>query len=142
MTALLAAAARAAHLVVDQDPPLFADTLAYALLGDRADEFVGHHRLYGQHPLLAGARVGFISPHSHNFCASCNRVRVTAEGRLLLCLGNEHSLDLRRLMREEGANDAALRAAIVQAITLKPERHHFDLQAEPQIVRFMNATGG
>lgn len=58
MTALLAAAARAAHLVVDQDPPLFADTLAYALLGDRADEFVGHHRLYGQHPLLAGARVG------------------------------------------------------------------------------------
>ncbi len=58
MTALLAAAARAAHLVVDAAPPLFADTAAYALLGDRADELVGHHRAYGEHPLLAGARVG------------------------------------------------------------------------------------
>lgn len=58
MTALLAAAARAAHLIVDDAPPLFADTAAYALLGERADEFVGHHRTYGDHPLLAGARVG------------------------------------------------------------------------------------
>ena len=45
------------------------------------------------------SRIGFISPHSHNFCAACNRVRVTAEGRLLLCLGNEHSVDLRAVMR-------------------------------------------
>src|SRR5690606_25030798 len=44
-------------------------------------------------------RVGFISPHSHNFCSSCNRVRVTVEGRLLLCLGNEHSVDLRAVLR-------------------------------------------
>lgn len=58
MTALLAAAARAAHLIVDQDPPLFADTAAHALLGEHAEEFVGHHRAYGDHPLLAGARVG------------------------------------------------------------------------------------
>jgi methyltransferase (TIGR00027 family) len=58
MTALLAAAARAAHLIVDDAPPLFADTAAYALLGERADEFIGHHRTYGDHPLLAGARVG------------------------------------------------------------------------------------
>ncbi|MDF3030000.1 MAG: moaA [Moraxellaceae bacterium] len=94
---------------------------------------------------LAGSdtRVGFISPHSHNFCASCNRVRVTVEGRLLLCLGNEDSLDLRRLMREEQCDDSELRDAIVATMALKPERHHFDLQEDqPRIVRFMNMTGG
>lgn len=93
---------------------------------------------------LAGSdtRVGFISPHSHNFCASCNRVRVTVEGRLLLCLGNEHSLDLRHLMREEKLDDDGLAAAIIGAMALKPERHHFDLQEPVQIVRFMNMTGG
>lgn len=87
-------------------------------------------------------RVGFISPHSHNFCASCNRVRVTAEGRLLLCLGNEDSLDLRHLMREEGASDHDLQEAIIAAMQLKPERHHFDLAEPVQIVRFMSMTGG
>ncbi len=45
------------------------------------------------------SRVGFISPHSHNFCEDCNRVRVTAEGQLLLCLGQEHAVDLRRIVR-------------------------------------------
>ena len=87
-------------------------------------------------------RVGFISPHSHNFCHLCNRVRLTVEGRLLLCLGNEHSADLRAVMRAQPGDAEALRAAIVQAMDLKPERHHFDLHAEPQIVRFMNTTGG
>ncbi|MGH3377503.1 MAG: class I SAM-dependent methyltransferase [Actinoallomurus sp.] len=58
LTALLAAAARAAHLVVDDAPPLFTDTVAYALLGMHAEELIGHHRTYGEHPLLAGARVG------------------------------------------------------------------------------------
>ncbi|MDP2226237.1 MAG: GTP 3',8-cyclase MoaA [Moraxellaceae bacterium] len=87
-------------------------------------------------------RVGFISPHSHNFCGDCNRVRVTVEGRLLLCLGNEHSLDLRALMREQGASDEALREAIVEALQLKPERHHFDDADAPKIVRFMSMTGG
>lgn len=87
-------------------------------------------------------RVGFISPHSHNFCSSCNRVRVTVEGRLLLCLGNEDSLDLRHLIREEGADDAMLQSAIITAMQLKPERHHFDLSEPPQIVRFMSMTGG
>lgn len=93
---------------------------------------------------LAGSetRVGFISPHSHNFCASCNRVRLTVEGRLLLCLGNEHSLDLRHLLREAGASDAELREAVIAAVLNKPERHHFDLHEPVQIVRFMNMTGG
>lgn len=87
------------------------------------------------------SRIGFISPHSHNFCADCNRVRLTAEGRLLLCLGNEHSLDLRALLRA-GADETQLREAIIDAMALKPEKHHFNLQEEPQILRFMNMTGG
>ena len=89
-----------------------------------------------------GSRVGFISPHSHNFCGTCNRVRVTAEGRLLLCLGNEHSVDLKSVLRS-GANDLEqLKGAIVAAMDIKPERHHFDLKAAPVILRHMNATGG
>ena len=87
-------------------------------------------------------RVGFISPHSHNFCHLCNRVRVTVEGRLLLCLGNEHSMDLRALLRDQQADMAALKRALVHAMDLKPEKHHFNLEAEPEIVRFMNTTGG
>lgn len=87
-------------------------------------------------------KVGFISPHSHNFCHLCNRVRVTAEGRLLLCLGNEHSADLRAVLRSENYAPDDLKAAIVDAMALKPERHYFDLDEEPQIVRFMNTTGG
>ena len=88
------------------------------------------------------SRVGFISPHSHNFCHLCNRVRVTVEGRLLLCLGNEHSMDLRSLLRDESAGPDELRQALVAAMDLKPEKHHFDLDAKPDIVRFMNMTGG
>lgn len=88
------------------------------------------------------SRVGFISPHSHNFCHLCNRVRVTVEGRLLLCLGNEHSVDLRALLRSPSAAPAALHDAILDAMSIKPERHHFALNDEPQIVRFMNMTGG
>ena len=83
-------------------------------------------------------KVGFISPMSNNFCASCNRVRVTAEGRLLLCLGNEHSLDLREILR----NDASeLKSEIIQSMTRKPEKHTFDPN-DIQIRRYMSATGG
>ena len=90
------------------------------------------------------ARIGFISPHSENFCGTCNRVRVTAEGKLLLCLGNEHSVDLRKVLRESPSpiNTQALTKAIIDAMQIKPERHHFNLNDDPQIVRFMNATGG
>jgi cyclic pyranopterin phosphate synthase len=88
------------------------------------------------------SRIGFISPHSHNFCDSCNRVRVTVEGRLLLCLGNEHSADLRAPLRAHSQNDQPLIDTIINALPLKPERHYFDLDESPQIVRFMNMTGG
>jgi cyclic pyranopterin phosphate synthase len=90
----------------------------------------------------SATRVGFISPHSHNFCHLCNRVRVTAEGRLLLCLGNEHSCDLRAVLRGPNYSFERLRAAITAAMDLKPERHYFELEGEAQIVRFMNMTGG
>ncbi len=87
-------------------------------------------------------RIGFISPHSQNFCHLCNRVRVTAEGRLLLCLGNEHSVDLRGVLRTSGYTRDVLKRTIVKAMAIKPERHHFNLAEPPQIVRFMNTTGG
>ncbi|MCV6626811.1 MAG: GTP 3',8-cyclase MoaA [Cellvibrionaceae bacterium] len=90
---------------------------------------------------IGDSQVGFISPHSDNFCSSCNRVRVTAEGRLLLCLGNEDSVDLKAIMRRHPGDQQRLQAAIVDAIGRKPERHHFDLD-NTQILRFMNATGG
>lgn len=83
-------------------------------------------------------RVGFISPMTNNFCASCNRVRVTAEGQLLLCLGNEHSLDLRAILRD---NPDALEASIIDAMQRKPERHEFDPK-DITIMRHMSATGG
>lgn len=88
------------------------------------------------------ARIGFISPHSHNFCTDCNRVRLTAEGRLLLCLGQEHSVDLRRVVRANPTNDAPLRQAIIDAMTIKPRGHDFDLTSQPVILRHMNTTGG
>ena len=106
-------------------------------------------------------RLGFISPMSHNFCADCNRVRVTVEGRLLLCLGNEHSMDLREVLRDgsdepnrdfEGLDqwgeipltevDERLRQRIIAAMDLKPERHHFYEKDYEQPVRLMNMTGG
>jgi GTP 3',8-cyclase len=87
-------------------------------------------------------RVGFISPHSHNFCGDCNRVRVTAEGRLLLCLGQEHSLDLRAILRGHPGDGARLADAIREAMQIKPKGHEFDLRAQPVILRHMNRTGG
>ncbi|AYC32348.1 GTP 3',8-cyclase MoaA [Pseudomonas cavernae] len=88
------------------------------------------------------SRIGFISPHSHNFCASCNRVRLTVEGRLLLCLGHEHSIDLRALLRRYPETDQPLLSAIHAALLRKPQRHEFSSSGEVQVLRFMNATGG
>ncbi|OZG71974.1 cyclic pyranopterin phosphate synthase MoaA [Hahella sp. CCB-MM4] len=90
----------------------------------------------------SAVQLGFISPHSHNFCHLCNRVRVTVEGRLLLCLGNEHSVDLKEILRAHPGDSQLLKQSIREAMNLKPERHYFSLEDEPQIVRFMNMTGG
>jgi cyclic pyranopterin phosphate synthase len=88
------------------------------------------------------SRVGFISPHSHNFCESCNRVRVTVQGRLLLCLGQEHSVDLRHVLRANPGDDACLRDAIVDSMAIKPKGHDFDLSRQVVIMRHMSVTGG
>ncbi len=88
------------------------------------------------------SRIGFISPHSDNFCSSCNRVRVTAEGNLLLCLGNENSVDLKAIIRRYPGERERLKQTIVDAMSHKPEKHHFYEDDAPQIVRFMNTTGG
>lgn len=87
-------------------------------------------------------RVGFISPHSENFCSTCNRVRLTVEGRLLLCLGNEHSVDLKQVIRANPGNMAVLKQAIVDAMLIKPEKHEFNINEQPVILRYMSMTGG
>ncbi|PKM12068.1 MAG: GTP 3',8-cyclase MoaA [Gammaproteobacteria bacterium HGW-Gammaproteobacteria-3] len=88
------------------------------------------------------SKVGFISPHSHNFCSTCNRVRLTVEGRLLLCLGNEHSVDLKRVIRAHPGNHEVLKKTIVDAMRIKPEKHEFNIHEQPVIFRHMNMTGG
>jgi GTP 3',8-cyclase len=85
-------------------------------------------------------KIGFITPISQHFCATCNRVRLSVEGRLHLCLGQDHSLSLREPLRS-GARDDELLALIRQAIDLKPERHEFNEKPE-QVLRFMSKTGG
>ena len=85
-------------------------------------------------------RIGFITPISQHFCETCNRVRLTADGTLYLCLGQEHKFEFRPLLRG-GISDADLLDAVHTAIALKPERHEFREHPE-QIVRFMGTTGG
>ena len=87
-------------------------------------------------------RIGFISPNSHNFCAACNRVRLTVEGRLLLCLGHENSIDLRDLLRRYPLDDQPLIDAVQNALQRKPLRHDFSPDGEVKVLRFMNASGG
>jgi cyclic pyranopterin phosphate synthase len=84
--------------------------------------------------------IGFITPISRHFCASCNRVRLAVDGTLYLCLGQEHKFELRPLLRA-GISDAELRTALVKAIRCKPERHEFG-QKPHHVIRFMSATGG
>jgi len=85
-------------------------------------------------------RIGFITPISQHFCETCNRVRLSVDGTLYLCLGQSDKVELRPLLRA-GINDAELRDTIINAITLKPERHEFKEKPQ-QIVRFMSMTGG
>ena len=91
---------------------------------------------------VAGTRlkIGFITPISQHFCATCNRVRLTADGTLYTCLGQDSRTELRPLLRA-GADDEELQRAILQAIILKPERHEFREQPH-KILRFMSVTGG
>jgi cyclic pyranopterin phosphate synthase len=90
-----------------------------------------------------GLRLGLITPLSHNFCEACTRLRVSAEGQLMPCLGAAAAVDLRGALRGGGA--AALDAAIDAGLRLKPARHDFEAQAAgaaPRLARHMNRTGG
>ncbi len=84
--------------------------------------------------------IGFITPISQHFCETCNRVRLTVDGTLHLCLGQEHSYPLRDLLRS-GINDTELEQHIIKAIALKPENHEFS-ENPTKLVRFMSQTGG
>eukprot|EP01037_Dinobryon_pediforme_P009314 gene9315-9395_t len=91
-----------------------------------------------------GRRIGFITPMTHNFCESCNRVRLTCTGTLYMCLGQEDAADFRPLLRS-GASDEALDAAIHAAIARKPKGHDFIIDrrnAAPSVGRHMSVTGG
>lgn len=91
-----------------------------------------------------GGRLGFITPHTSNFCAGCNRLRVTATGQLYPCLGGGEQVDLRAALRSD-APAAALEAALDEALRIKPERHHFRMDARgaaPALARHMSMTGG
>lgn len=87
-------------------------------------------------------KIGFISPLSHKFCDRCNRVRLTAEGRLKLCLHYDHGIDLRELLRDETMDDEHIRERIIDAVAQKPEAHHFEGQNEDVDKRKMYQIGG
>jgi cyclic pyranopterin phosphate synthase len=91
-----------------------------------------------------GGLLGFITPLTHNFCESCNRVRVTCTGTLYMCLGQEDAADLRGALRAS-PDDELLDAAIIEAISRKPKGHDFVIErqrSEPAVARHMSVTGG
>ncbi len=92
-----------------------------------------------------GLQLGFITPLTHNFCESCNRVRLTATGQLFMCLGQDDRADLKAVLRRVGNDAAALDAALSEAIARKPRGHDFVIQrrgAKPAVARHMSMTGG
>ena len=92
-----------------------------------------------------GGRLGFITPLTNNFCAGCNRMRVTCTGRIYMCLGQEDHVDLRAALRSEDAGAVALHRALDRALVAKPERHDFAIRApgeDPTLQRHMSVTGG
>ena len=91
-----------------------------------------------------GGKIGFITPLTHNFCESCNRVRITCTGQLYMCLGQDDMADLRAPLRAS-KDDALLSAAIDEAISRKPKGHDFVIDrraAKPAVARHMSVTGG
>ncbi|MBK1641645.1 GTP 3',8-cyclase MoaA [Chromatium okenii] len=116
-------------------------TLEQALALLPTDERTGGPATYFR---VAGtaSRIGLIAPHSHNFCADCNRVRVTAAGQLLLCLGHTVAVDLRRVLRAHPGDDERVKQALVAAMALKPWGHQFGHTDAVAVTRHMNMTGG
>lgn len=127
----------------DRTDRFFPLTQARTLIEARHSLIASTHRTGGpaRYWTVGGTqtRLGLISPLTHNFCASCNRVRVSASGKLYMCLGHEAHVDLRSALR--GDDPAALDRLLDRALGEKPERHNFDLTA-PATTRHMNVTGG
>ncbi len=130
---------------LDQYLPL--DTVR-ARLAERWTLTESDHRTGGPSTYVdiaeTGGRLGFITPHTNNFCAGCNRLRVTATGQLYPCLGGGERVDLRAALRSE-APEANLAAALDEALRIKPEKHHFRMDARgaaPAVSRHMSMTGG
>jgi cyclic pyranopterin phosphate synthase len=111
------------------------------LLLDTAENSGGPAR-YVRLARYPDTRIGFISPNSQSFCRSCNRLRMTVEGRLLLCLGQDDALDFRELLRRSPLDDRPLVEALHRALRGKPARHDFSGAGEVQVVRFMSMSGG
>ena len=89
------------------------------------------------------SRIGLISPHSHNFCEDCNRVRISCKGELFLCLGQDDKIELMPLLRKYPNNDQPIKNAILNSMEIKPKSHEFNIeQSKPAVVRFMSHTGG
>ena len=92
-----------------------------------------------------GGRLGFITPLTNNFCAGCNRVRVTCTGRIYMCLGQDDHVDLRGALRNSPDPREALDAALDRALLAKPEKHDFAIRergSSPTLARHMSTTGG
>jgi cyclic pyranopterin phosphate synthase len=118
------------------------DTLARRYTLQNLDKRTGGPARY-VHVAETGGVLGFITPMSHNFCESCNRVRLTATGQLFMCLGQDDQVNLRDALR--GGGPQALDAALDQAMLLKPKGHDFVLdrtRPEPAVARHMSVTGG
>jgi cyclic pyranopterin phosphate synthase len=130
---------------VDQYLPL---SVVRARLADRYTLEESSHRTGGparyERVRETGGRIGFITPLTHNFCESCNRVRLTCTGQLYMCLGQNDDADLRKPLRAS-ADDTALLAAIDEAIARKPKGHDFIIDRRhdrPAVGRTMSLTGG
>ena len=118
------------------------DRLARRYTLEKLDKRTGGPARY-VHVAETGGVLGFITPMSHNFCESCNRVRLTATGQLYLCLGQDDQVNLRDALREGGL--PALDAALDHAMLIKPKGHDFVIdrsRPEPALGRHMSATGG
>ena len=124
----------------------------YVGLDTIEERLARHYRLIPDHDVVGGGparylrvagtglQIGLITPISQHFCATCNRVRLTVDGTLLTCLGQEHSVALRPLLRS-GADDMDVEAAVRAAVAAKPARHEFREQPE-KVLRLMASTGG
>ncbi|MBC67217.1 MAG: GTP 3',8-cyclase MoaA [Rhodobacteraceae bacterium] len=91
----------------------------------------------------SNTKIGLISPHSHNFCEDCNRVRISCKGELFLCLGHEDKVELLPLIKSHPFDDGPIIEAIINSMKFKPESHTFNLlDKQPSVIRFMSHTGG